>query len=56
MISALAGASLSERRRGRIGLKLVAKHEDGELVSPETLVERAKDAPPRERDRGPRRD
>jgi polyribonucleotide nucleotidyltransferase len=61
-----------DKERGRIGLKLVAKHEDGELVSPETLVERAKDAPPREprpprddrggrgggrgRDRGPRRD
>jgi len=37
-----------DKERGRIGLKLVAKHEDGELVSPETLVERAKDAPPRE--------
>ncbi|MGA8488661.1 MAG: polyribonucleotide nucleotidyltransferase, partial [Gaiella sp.] len=34
-----------DKERGRIGLKLVAKHEDGELVSPETLVERAKDAP-----------
>ena len=60
-----------DKERGRIGLKLVAKHEDGELVSPETLVERAKDAPPREarpprddrggrggrdRDRGRRRD
>ena len=37
-----------DKERGRIGLKLVAKHENGELVSPETLVERAKDAPPRE--------
>ena len=37
-----------DKERGRIGLKLVAKHEDGELVSPEMLVERAKDAPPRE--------
>ena len=37
-----------DKERGRIGLKLVAKHEEGELVSPETLVERAKDAPPRE--------
>ena len=37
-----------DKERGRIGLKLVAKHEDGELVSPEVLVERAKDAPPRE--------
>jgi polyribonucleotide nucleotidyltransferase len=57
-----------DKERGRIGLKLVAKHEDSELVSPETLVERAKDAPPREprpprddrgrggRDRGRRRD
>src|SRR6187401_2587835 len=57
-----------DKERGRIGLKLVAKHEDGELVSPDTLVERAKDAPPREprppredrgrggRDRGRRRD
>src|SRR6476620_4701255 len=57
-----------DKDRGRIGLKLVAKHEDGALVSPETLVERAKDAPPREprpprddrgrggRDRGRRRD
>ncbi len=42
--------------RGRIGLKLVAKHEDGGLVQPAELIERAKDAPPREprepRDRG----
>ncbi len=37
-----------DKQRGRIGLKLVAKHEDGGLVSPETLIERAKDAPPRE--------
>ncbi len=37
-----------DKERGRIGLKLVAKHENGELVSPETLVERAKDAPARE--------
>ena len=43
--------------RGRIGLKLVAKHEDGRLVQPEELVERAKDAPPREpREERPRRD
>ena len=48
-----------DKARGRIGLKLVAKHEDGALVSPETLIERAKDAPPRppeeprgDRDRG----
>ena len=55
-----------DKARGRIGLKLVNKHEDGGLVSPETLIERAKDAPPRPpeeerprrdggRDRGPRR-
>jgi polyribonucleotide nucleotidyltransferase len=37
-----------DKERGRIGLKLVAKHEDGGLVLPETLIERAKDAPPRE--------
>jgi polyribonucleotide nucleotidyltransferase len=34
--------------RGRIGLKLVAKHENGGLVQPEELIQRAKDAPPRE--------
>ena len=61
-----------DKARGRIGLKLVAKHEDGGLVSPEELIERAKSAPPRPpeeerprrdgdrgrggRDRGPRRD
>jgi len=46
-----------DKARGRIGLKLVAKHEDGVLVQPEELIERAKDAPPRppEEDR-PRRD
>ena len=37
-----------DKARGRIGLKLVQKHEDGKIVSPEELVERAKDAPPRE--------
>ncbi len=36
-----------DKARGRIGLKLVAKHEDGKLVQPEELIERAKDAPPR---------
>ncbi len=48
-----------DKERGRIGLKLVAKHEDGKLVQPEELIERAKDAPAREpreprgdRDRG----
>ena len=33
-----------DKERGRIGLKLVAKHENGKLVSPEELVERAKAA------------
>jgi hypothetical protein len=37
-----------DKERGRIGLKLVAKHENGSLVQPEELIERAKDAPPRE--------
>ena len=37
-----------DKARGRIGLKLVQKHENGGVVSPEELVERAKDAPPRE--------
>ncbi len=37
-----------DKDRGRIGLKLVAKHENGTLVQPEELIERAKDAPPRE--------
>ena len=36
-----------DKERGRIGLKLVAKHENGKLVQPEELIERAKDAPPR---------
>ena len=61
-----------DKARGRIGLKLVHKHEDGRLVEPEELIERAKNAPPRPpeeerprrdgdrgrggRDRGPRRD
>jgi polyribonucleotide nucleotidyltransferase len=48
-----------DKDRGRIGLKLVAKHEDGTLVQPEELIERAKNAPPREereeRPRGDRR-
>jgi len=39
-----------DKERGRIGLKLVAKHENGSLVQPEELIERAKDAPPRERE------
>ncbi|MDQ3671459.1 MAG: polyribonucleotide nucleotidyltransferase, partial [Actinomycetota bacterium] len=37
-----------DKDRGRIGLKLVAKHENGGLVMPEELIERAKNAPPRE--------
>jgi polyribonucleotide nucleotidyltransferase len=46
-----------DKERGRIGLKLVAKHEDGSLVQPEELIERAKDAPERPREeRPPRRD
>jgi polyribonucleotide nucleotidyltransferase len=43
-----------DRMRGRIGLKLVAKHENGRLVEPEELIERAKAAPPREREERPR--
>jgi polyribonucleotide nucleotidyltransferase len=46
-----------DKERGRIGLKLVAKHENGGLVMPEELIERAKDAPPREeREERPRGD
>jgi polyribonucleotide nucleotidyltransferase len=58
-----------DKARGRIGLKLIAKHENGSLVQPEELIARAKDAPPRPREeerprgdrggrggRGPRRD
>ena len=46
-----------DKARGRIGLKLVQKHEGDKMVSPEELVERAKDAPPREpREERPRRD
>src|SRR4051812_41805712 len=46
-----------DKARGRIGLKLVQKHEGEKMVSPEELVERAKDAPPREpREDRPRRD
>jgi polyribonucleotide nucleotidyltransferase len=48
-----------DTERGRIGLKLIAKHENGGLVTPEELIERAKNAPPREereeRPRGDRR-
>jgi polyribonucleotide nucleotidyltransferase len=39
-----------DKARGRIGLKLIQKHENGGLVSPEELIERAKNAPPRERE------
>jgi polyribonucleotide nucleotidyltransferase len=39
-----------DKARGRIGLKLIAKHENGSLVQPEELIERAKNAPPRERE------
>jgi polyribonucleotide nucleotidyltransferase len=39
-----------DKARGRIGLKLIAKHENGALVQPEELIERAKDAPPRPRE------
>jgi polyribonucleotide nucleotidyltransferase len=46
-----------DKERGRIGLKLVAKHENGSLVQPEELIERAKNAPPREeREERPRGD
>jgi polyribonucleotide nucleotidyltransferase len=46
-----------DKARGRIGLKLIQKHENGSLVSPEELVERAKNAPPREpREERPRGD
>jgi polyribonucleotide nucleotidyltransferase len=51
-----------DKDRGRIGLKRVAKHENGNMVQPEELIERAKNAPPRPReeerprgDRGGRR-
>jgi polyribonucleotide nucleotidyltransferase len=37
-----------DKERGRIGLKLIAKHENGTMVQPEELIERAKNAPPRE--------
>jgi polyribonucleotide nucleotidyltransferase len=48
-----------DKDRGRIGLKLIAKHENGTMVQPEELIERAKNAPPRppeeDRPRGDRR-
>jgi polyribonucleotide nucleotidyltransferase len=43
-----------DKARGRIGLKLVGKHENGTVVQPEELIERAKSAPPREREERPR--
>jgi polyribonucleotide nucleotidyltransferase len=39
-----------DKARGRIGLKLIAKHENGGLVQPDELIERAKAAPPRPRE------
>jgi polyribonucleotide nucleotidyltransferase len=39
-----------DKARGRIGLKLLQKHENGGTVSPEELIERAKNAPPRPRE------
>jgi polyribonucleotide nucleotidyltransferase len=46
-----------DKERGRIGLKLVAKHENGALVQPDELIERAKNAPERPREeRPPRRE
>jgi polyribonucleotide nucleotidyltransferase len=39
-----------DKERGRIGLKLIAKHENGNMVQPEELIERAKNAPPRQRE------
>jgi polyribonucleotide nucleotidyltransferase len=46
-----------DKERGRIGLKLIAKHENASLVQPEELIERAKNAPPREpREERPRGD
>ena len=44
-----------DKRAGRIGLKLIAKHENGSIVQPEELIERAKDAPPLSRARSARR-
>jgi polyribonucleotide nucleotidyltransferase len=44
-----------DKARGRIALRLVAKHENGGLVGPDELMERAKAAPPRQpeaRERG----
>ena len=45
-----------DKERGRIGLKLIAKHENGTLVQPEELIERAKNAPERPREERSDRD
>jgi polyribonucleotide nucleotidyltransferase len=60
-----------DKARGRISLKLIAKHANGELLTPEQVMEAAKDVPPpapreresagagrggRDRGRGPRRE
>jgi polyribonucleotide nucleotidyltransferase len=45
-----------DKQRNRIGLKLIAKHENGSIVQPEELIERAKDAPDRPREERPRRE
>src|SRR5204863_6001126 len=37
-----------DKERGRIGLQLAQKHEGDRVVTPEELIERAKNAPPRE--------
>jgi polyribonucleotide nucleotidyltransferase len=37
-----------DKARGRVALRLVHKHEDDRLVEPAELIERAKNAPPRE--------
>src|SRR5207249_10655245 len=41
-----------DKARGRIGLKLVAKHENGGPVPPEEPIQRAQAAPPRPPGRG----
>src|SRR4029077_20291546 len=46
-----------DKDRGRVALKLVAKHENARSVQREELIERAKNAPPREeREERPRGD
>src|SRR5207247_9998796 len=39
-----------DKARGRIGRTLIHKHENGNTFAPEELSERAKNAPPRERE------